>query len=75
MAAAIAYADTAYLDPLSLAEMYAGLGRLDEAFDFLDEALERRSTPLWHMTGQPYIDLLGDDPRYSAQLGRMGLER
>jgi serine/threonine-protein kinase len=74
-AAALAYADTAYLDPALIAQMYAGLGRMDEAFNFLDEAIEARSTSLFHIPSEPYIDWLGDDPRYSAQLRRMGLER
>jgi adenylate cyclase len=57
--------------PLQLAEIYAGLGKKDEAFKLLDQAYEKRIGRLaWIRTGPEWEPLRGD-PRYEQFLRRM----
>jgi len=45
----------------------------EQAFDFLEKAMEERDPRLPHMGVSPIWDCLRDDPRFAAMLTRMGL--
>jgi len=50
-----------------------GLGQLDEAFSWLDQAFTNRDGWLVGLSVEPGFDPLRDDPRYQQLLRRMGL--
>ncbi len=57
------------------AVLYGDAGRLDEAFDYLDQAIAIRDPALVHLAVAPDWDGLRDDPRFDDRLKRMGLPR
>ena len=57
------------------AKMYGAAGRLDEAFDCLDQAIAHRDPALVHLAVAPDWDGLRDDPRFDDRLKKMGLPR
>jgi DNA-binding winged helix-turn-helix (wHTH) protein/uncharacterized protein HemY len=61
--------------PFFRARIYGGAGRLDEAFDCLDEAIAHRDPALVHLAVAPDWDGLRDDPRFDDRLKKMGLPR
>jgi tetratricopeptide (TPR) repeat protein len=61
-----------YISPFSLAVVYSGLGRMDEAFRLLDRALEQRTPGL--VTCTPYDSnsvALRRDPRWKLFIARL----
>jgi TolB-like protein len=61
-----------YIMPLNLAWVYSGLGRMDEAFRLVDQALEQRTPRL--VTCTPYNPLyvaLRRDPRWEPFIDRL----
>src|SRR5262252_6233398 len=54
------------------AVLYGAAGRLDEAFDFLDQAIADRDPALVHLAVAPDWDSLRDDPRFAQRLRSMG---
>jgi len=62
-----------YVAPYYFSIVYAGLGRNDQAFAWLEKAYADRSMVLTNLKVDPDFDLLHSDPRYSDLLGRMGL--
>ncbi len=63
----------AELYPLSL--VHAALGEADQAFYWLDRAIEERSLNLIFLKVEPFLDPIRDDPRYHQLLQRLGLGR
>jgi len=63
-----------YVAPASLSYITAGLGRTDEAFEWLDRAYEERDATLNWVSIIPHLDPLRDDPRFTVLLERMGLD-
>ena len=61
--------------PFFRAKIYGAAGRLDEAFDCLDEAIAHRDPALVHLAVAPDWDGLRDDPRFDDRLKKMGLPR
>jgi DNA-binding winged helix-turn-helix (wHTH) protein len=61
--------------PFFRARIYGGAGRLDEAFDCLDQAIAQRDPALVHLAVAPDWDGLRDDPRFDDRLKKMGLPR
>jgi TolB-like protein/DNA-binding winged helix-turn-helix (wHTH) protein/Tfp pilus assembly protein PilF len=59
--------------PYFVALAYVGLGDNDQAFHWLDKALEERSGPFNEVNADPLFDPLRADPRFSGLLRRMGL--
>ena len=59
--------------PFFRARIYGGAGRLDEAFDCLDQAIAQRDPALVHLAVAPDWDSLRDDPRFDDRLKKMGL--
>ena len=61
--------------PFFRARIYGAAGRLDEAFDCLDQAIAQRDPALVHLAVAPDWDGLRDDPRFDDRLKEMGLPR
>ena len=59
--------------PFFRARIYGGAGRLDEAFDCLDQAIAQRDPALVHLAVAPDWDGLRDDPRFDDRLKKMDL--
>ncbi|MBN1446684.1 MAG: tetratricopeptide repeat protein [Bacteroidetes bacterium] len=53
--------------------MYAGLGDIDRAFDYLEKAVESRLGSLIFLRANPAWSRLHKDPRFNQLLARMGL--
>ena len=61
-----------YISPFSLAVVYSGLGRMDEAFRLLDQALQQRTPYLISCTRyDPLPIALRRDPRWKAFIHRV----
>ena len=58
---------------MMLAKVHTGLGQLDEAFSWLDQAFTNRDGWLVGLSVEPGFDPLRNDPRYQQLLRRMGL--
>ncbi len=56
-----------------IATIHAYRGEIDIAFEWLDQAIEKRDTGLSLLRGDPFIDNLRDDPRLDAVMERVGL--
>ena len=61
--------------PFFRARIYGAAGRLDEAFDCLDQAVSQRDPALVHLAVAPDWDGLRNDPRFDDRLKKMGLPR
>lgn len=55
-----------------LAEVHAYLGYPDEAFEWLDRAIDRRDGSLQTIVYNPWLDNIRDDPRFDQILERVG---
>ena len=62
-------AESAY----QIAYVYAFRGEIDHAFDWLDQAYDKRDPGLAQMLLEPLFANLHDDPRWTAFLDKMGL--
>jgi eukaryotic-like serine/threonine-protein kinase len=62
-----------YVPPLPLALTYAGLGEMNDAFHWLENAVQERSLWTAWLKVDPRFDLFRDDPRYYSILERMRL--
>ena len=64
----------AYVSPYVIATIYAGLGKKDRAFEFLERAYRKRSLEIsWHLKADLRIDNLRSDPRFQDLLRRVKL--
>jgi serine/threonine protein kinase/tetratricopeptide (TPR) repeat protein len=57
-----------------IAALHASLGDLDEAFRWLDVAVEERATGLTFLRVHPRLDPIRKDPRYQVLVRRVGLD-
>jgi hypothetical protein len=57
----------------AVALIYAGLGKVDNAFMWLERAYENRSGAMGTMRVDPKLDRLRSDARFTAILKKMGL--
>jgi len=64
-----------YVDALLFAEAYTALGEKDHAFQWLVKAYEQRSSWNVFLKAHPYLDSLRSDPRFTALLKKVGLEK
>jgi tetratricopeptide (TPR) repeat protein len=55
-----------------IAMVYAYRGDLDEAFTWLDRAVERRDSSLGALVVDPFLANLYDDPRFELMIDRIG---
>ena len=62
-----------YVDPFSVAIVYAGLDEKDEAFTWLERAYDAHSESLLLYKNAPLLDGLRSDPRFTNLFRRMGL--
>jgi len=53
--------------------IHAGLGDGDEAFEWLNRAIDENSPWVFHLKVDPFVDPLRSDPRFEKLLQRMGL--
>lgn len=62
-----------YFSPYHIALIYAGLGRTDDAFAWLEKAFEARADYLVFLKVDPRFEKLQSDSRFSSLLDRVGL--
>jgi hypothetical protein len=62
-----------YVDPASIALVYAGLRDNDNAFAWLEKAFDIRSEEILALHVDPKWDTLRSDPRLAALTARAGL--
>jgi serine/threonine-protein kinase len=62
-----------YVSAFWMAVAHAGLGQHDEAFSYLDRAVEERDSNLLYLFVIPRVAGLHDDPRFVGVLDRIGL--
>lgn len=60
-------------NPFQIAQVYAMRKESDEAFDWLEKAMEERDPGLTHASANPSLRWLHEDPRWSALLTKIGL--
>lgn len=64
-----------YLPPYATALVHAGLGRLDQALDWLGYAYDAHDTHLAVLSVDPKRDVLRADPRFQSLIERCGFWR
>jgi serine/threonine-protein kinase len=64
-----------HVDPYFIAIVYSGLGDNDQAFGWLDQAVEERSKEIPLLKVEPKLDGLRSDPRFNTLLRKVGLEQ
>ena len=62
-----------YVPPLNVAMIYNGLGKRDQAFEWLDKAVREHDVRLTFLKVDRRWDALRDDPRFDALLARLKL--
>jgi hypothetical protein len=62
-----------YVPPFLVALIHAGLGEIDQAFDWLDRAREHSDHWVETLKVHPVLDALRADERYPQLLDRVGL--
>ena len=65
---------TGYVAPTALAAIHLGLGETDQAFEWLDKAIDLRDPLIVPIKSFPHFDSLRPDPRFRALLRKMNLE-
>ncbi len=65
----------AYVPPVAFAVLFAGLGKIDDAFHWLQKAVDERDGFLIHLKTASVFDSLRSDKRFSELLVRVGLHR
>jgi adenylate cyclase len=63
-----------YVPPMFIALLYADLGEIDQAFEYLEKGYEKRDIWFSFIKSMPLSRLLGTDPRFISLLKKMGLE-
>jgi Flp pilus assembly protein TadD len=64
-----------YVPPYNVATVYVGLGEKNQAFQWLDKAYEDRDRSLILLKVEPKFDGVRSDPRFTALLKKVGLEK
>ena len=64
----------AYVPPSCFAWIYLELGNTDDAFQWMDRALDARDPMMMPIQSYPFLDSFRSDPRYHALLHKMNLE-
>jgi len=63
-----------YISPYHIALIYVGFGQKNQAFEWLNKAIEEPDLFLVHLKVDPRFDSLRSDPRFTALLKKMGLD-
>ena len=66
-------AEKEYVVAYEIAMIYDGLGKKDEAFQWLEKAIQERSYQVSSLAVDPRLDSLRSDPRFKPLLTRLGL--
>ncbi|HKW46325.1 MAG TPA: tetratricopeptide repeat protein, partial [Gemmatimonadaceae bacterium] len=69
----IARASRQYVPPFSIAQVWASLGAMDTAMDWMDKAFAERSNAMAYLTVEPANAPLRANPRFQALVARAGL--
>jgi serine/threonine-protein kinase len=69
-----AAATQVYVLPTSFAWIHLGLGEIDQAFTWMEKAIEERDPIIIPIKSYAFLDPLRDDPRFHALLRKMKLE-
>jgi len=69
-----AMATQAYVSPTSFAWIHLGLGEVDDAFVWMERAIDARDPKIIPIKTFPFLDPLRSDPRFDALLHKMNLE-
>jgi hypothetical protein len=64
---------TEWVNPMSIATIYVGVGDLDKAFSWLDSAYAHRTDDMSYLAVRPEWDGVRHDPRFLDLLRRLGL--
>ena len=64
-----------YTLSVEIASVYAGLGNKDKAFDWLEKGYNEQNSNLGYLKVDPMWDSLHSDPRYTAMLKKIGLDK
>jgi len=64
----------AYVPPCCFAWIHIGLGHVDDAFAWMDRAIDARDPMIMPIKSYPFLDPLRTDPRFHALLRKMKLE-
>ncbi|MBD0373150.1 MAG: protein kinase [Pyrinomonadaceae bacterium] len=64
-----------YVSPYFMVEILAGLGRIDEAFEWLERCYTDRAPHLIFLNAERKLDTLRSDPRFDNLLKRMNLKK
>ncbi|HSA96719.1 MAG TPA: hypothetical protein VLJ16_11765, partial [Acidobacteriota bacterium] len=63
-----------YVLPTSLAWVYVGLREIEEAFVWMERAIDERDSMIIPIKTYPFLDPLRGDPRFPALVRKMNLE-
>jgi adenylate cyclase len=63
-----------YFSPMFISRVYAGMGEVDKAIEWLEKAYEERDPLFSFVKSAPSHDYMHTDPRFKAILKKMGLE-
>jgi hypothetical protein len=63
----------ALIAPMSIAEVYAFRGQIEEAFEWLERAIAQKEVTTNYIKGDPLLSPLVADPRYARCLHKMNL--
>jgi predicted Zn-dependent protease len=64
----------AYVSPVSVAQVYIGLGEYDTAFEWLERGYHDRDESMTALKVEPAYDEIRSDPRFRDLLRRMKLD-
>jgi tetratricopeptide (TPR) repeat protein len=67
-------AQKSYVPPLSLANIYFGLGEIEKGFDWLEKAVDQHETDVIHLGIDPAAEALRSHSRYKTLMQKMNLE-
>ena len=70
----IASSKHSYIPPYPIAEIYAEMGRKDDAFSWLEKAYREHAVHMVSLKVEPTFDSLRSDPRFTDLLTRVGLQ-
>jgi TolB-like protein len=66
-------AERTYVPPSNFAWIHFGLGEIDDAFVWMDRAVEARDNMMTPIKSYPFLDPIRNDPRFTALLRKMNL--
>ena len=68
------YSKAAWGAPANVGLIYAHLGQMDTAFEWLTKGVDQYDQNAPWMNVSPYLDLMRPDPRFAPLVRKMGLE-